>query len=205
MCEKWIAPPYCDYFDSSRVDKHRLDCEKAMCAEKPWQVSLRHVQIFWWLKGTQIRIMYYIAIFKQLALGALKSLLFKDAPPSPPLPLSLSLCTVITQICAFRKRFLIKARNHGLNTHSTTYCKCFRDYLTSKSFKFAKNGTFCRFNLRRLIFFNGTFGFYVVGGWEYTLYSFKPITMVIAGWVVALLSEMCLTPQHLSGLDRSNP
>lgn len=35
MCEKWIAPPYCDYFDSSRVDKHRLDCEMAMCAEKP--------------------------------------------------------------------------------------------------------------------------------------------------------------------------
>lgn len=74
ICEKWIAPPCCDYFNSSSSDKHRLDCEKAMCAEKPWRVSLRHVQIFWWLKGTQIRIMYYIAIFKQLALGALKCL-----------------------------------------------------------------------------------------------------------------------------------
>ena len=46
MCEKWISPPYCDYFDSRGVDKHPLDCEKAMCTEKPWQVSLRHAQIF---------------------------------------------------------------------------------------------------------------------------------------------------------------
>lgn len=69
-----LALPCCDYFDSSSVDKHRLDCEKAMCTEKPGQVSLRHVQIFWRLKGTQIRIMYYIAIFKQLALGAVKCL-----------------------------------------------------------------------------------------------------------------------------------
>lgn len=38
-----------------------------------------------------------------------------------------------------------------------------------------------------------------------TMHLFKPITMVIAGYVVALLSEMCLTLQHLSGLDRSNP
>lgn len=60
MYEKWISPPYYDYFESRRVDKHRLDCEKAMCAEKPWQVSLRHAQIFWWLKGTQIRIMHKV-------------------------------------------------------------------------------------------------------------------------------------------------
>lgn len=35
MREEWVAPPRQDYFDSGRVDKHRLDCENASRFEKP--------------------------------------------------------------------------------------------------------------------------------------------------------------------------
>lgn len=40
-----------------------------------------------------------------------KTLLFKDVPPS------VCVCTVITQIWAFRKTFLMDSCNHGLNNH----------------------------------------------------------------------------------------
>lgn len=40
---------------------------------------------------------------------------------------------------------------------------------------------------------------------SWTLHLLKQIAMVSAGCVDALLSETCLTLQHLSGLDRNNP
>lgn len=58
------------FFDSSRIGTHQLECKYATHTENPWQVSLRRVRIFGWLNRTLIGIMNYIALLKQLALGA---------------------------------------------------------------------------------------------------------------------------------------